>query len=408
MSFELPAPRAERPTVDAGWWQAIDASTRSHAAPIGVLQLDALAWNLAELERRANEVPLRLASKSVRVRELIELVVARPAWCGVLAYTLPEALWLAERGIEDVVVGYPSVDRAALQRLAADELLAQRVTIMVDDVAQLDLVDAVAAKRATPIRVALELDASFRNPLLGHIGVRRSPVHEPAALAALAEEVASRAGFRLVGLMAYEAQIAGVGDADSAVVRVMQRASVSELAERRAEAVQRVRAIAPLEFVNGGGTGSIESTGAESAVTEIAAGSGLFGPHLFDHYTRFQPAPAAAFGLDVVRKPLPNIATVLGGGWIASGPPGDDRLPLPVWPAGLGMLQREGAGEVQTPLKGAAAERLVPGDRVWFRHTKAGELAEHLDGFTLLREQNGEQLSVGETPSYRGEGKVFL
>ncbi|MBO9578910.1 MAG: amino acid deaminase/aldolase, partial [Microbacteriaceae bacterium] len=183
-----------------------------------------------------------------------------------------------------------------------------------------------------------------------------------------------------------------------------QAASARELAARRGEAVRLVREVAELEFVNGGGTGSVESTHADGSVTEVAAGSGLLGPHLFDHYRHFTPAPAAAFALDVVRRPTPDIATVLGGGWIASGPPAADRLPLAVWPEGLAYLPREAAGEVQTPLRGPAAAGLRPGDRVWFRHTKAGEIAEHLNALHVV----ADGVVIDELPTYRGEGKAFL
>jgi D-serine deaminase-like pyridoxal phosphate-dependent protein len=184
----------------------------------------------------------------------------------------------------------------------------------------------------------------------------------------------------------------------------MQAASARELAERRGAAVAAVRQLTELEFVNGGGTGSIETTRADGAVTEVAAGSGLLGPHLFDGYTAFAPAPAAAFALDVVRRPTPEIATLLGGGWIASGPTAPDRTPQLVWPAGLTMLPREGAGEVQTPVTGEAARNLRIGDRVWLRHTKAGEISEHLDAFAVVR----DGAVVDELPTYRGEGKTFL
>jgi D-serine deaminase-like pyridoxal phosphate-dependent protein len=206
--------------------------------------------------------------------------------------------------------------------------------------------------------------------------------------------------------MAYEAQVAGQVNrgAGRVHIRAMQKASIRELAERRGAAVAAVRQIADLEFVNGGGTGSLESTHADPSVTEIAAGSGLFGPHLFDGYVHFTPAPAASFAMSVVRRPTPEIATILGGGWVASGPPGTDRLPQIVWPEGLRMLPREMAGEVQTPVVGPAARDLRVGDRVWFRHTKAGEVSEHLDAFAVV--ENGR--IVEETPTYRGEGKVFL
>jgi len=237
--------------------------------------------------------------------------------------------------------------------------------------------------------------------------VRRSPVHDAAEVARLARAIVARDGFDLVGLMMYEAQIAGQPDAagsGDAVIRWMQRRSRQELVDRRGAIVAMLREIAPLEFVNGGGTGSLEATSADLAVTETTAGSGLLAGHLFDGYRAFTPAPAAAFALDVVRKPTPDIVTVLGGGWIASGPPVASRQPLPAWPAGLRTLGREGAGEVQTPLQGDAARSLTIGDRVWFRHAKSGELAERVDRYVLT---SGDTL-VGEVSTYRGEGKSFL
>jgi D-serine deaminase-like pyridoxal phosphate-dependent protein len=406
MTLKLTRPASAPWDDPANWWPALTAATHDLDAPVGVLAVEALAANAFDMLDRAAGLPIRVASKSVRVRGVLDAVLALPGYRGILAYSLAEALWLAETH-DDIVVGYPSADRGAIARLAADEKFASRVTLMIDDLAQLDLVDAVVApaKRAV-IRVAIELDASFRSRALGHIGVRRSPVFSPAEAEALAEAVIDRRGFRLVGMMAYEAQIAGVTNAGrrKAAIRAMQRASAEELKHRRGEAVRRVREVAELEFVNGGGTGSIESTHADPSVTEVAAGSGLFGPHLFDGYVQFAPAPAASFALDVVRRPAPDIATVLGGGWTASGPPAPDRVPKVAWPTGLRMLPRESAGEVQTPLQGGAARELAIGDRVWLRHTKAGELSEHLGAFALVE---GGALT-GELPTYRGEGKVFL
>lgn len=279
---------------------------------------------------------------------------------------------------------------------------------MVDDLAQLDLVDSVAAPgQRAEIRVAIDADASWRAPVLGHIGVRRSPVHDPDEVQRLARAIAARPGFRLVGLMMYEAQIAGQPDdtgSGDAVVRWMQRRSTEELRERRGAIVGAVRDVAELEFVNGGGTGSLEYTASDPAVTETTAGSGLLAGHLFDLYRHFTLAPAAAFALEVVRRPVDDIVTVLGGGWIASGPPVASRQPLPAWPTGLATLAREGAGEVQTPLQGAAAKNLSLGDRVWFRHAKSGELAERVDRYHLT---SGDTI-VGEAATYRGEGKSFL
>ena len=381
--------------------------------PLAVVDLAALRFNASELVRRAAGKRIRVASKSVRSREVLRAVLALDGFSGVLAFTLPEALWLAGSGFDDVLVGYPTVDRAALRRLAANRAAAEAVTLMVDSIEQLDLIEKCVAEvpEASPVRVCVDIDASWR-PLGGRvrIGARRSPLHSPAAVAAVAREAADRQWFRLVGLMAYEAQIAGVADAPPGrpvrglAVRAMQRGSAGELAERRANIVAAVKEIAQLEFVNGGGTGSVERTAAEEAVTEIGAGSGLFLPRLFDGYRQVGGRPAALFALPVVRRPGPGAITVLGGGYIASGVPGRDRLPQPFLPHGLRFDPQEGAGEVQTPLLGAAADNLAVGDRVWFRHAKAGELCERFAELHLIE---GDSVKA-TVPTYRGEGRTFL
>ncbi|WP_328422745.1 amino acid deaminase/aldolase [Micromonospora sp. NBC_00389] len=393
--------------------ERLDRATAHLDPPYAVVDLTAFDANSAALADRAAGKPVRLASKSVRSRELIGRALARPGWRGVMAFTLPEAIWLVRAGVsDDVLVAYPSVDRAALAELAADPALAAAITLMIDGTGQLDLIDAVqpSGQRAE-LRVCLELDASWR-PLRGrvHVGVRRSPVHSARAAGVLAATVAGRAGFRLVGLMAYEAQIAGLGDAPpgqtllAGAIRLAQRGSYRELLARRSAAVAAVGEHAELEFVNGGGTGSVAATSADPAVTEVTAGSGLYGPTLFDAYRAWRPTPAAFFACAVVRRPTPELATVLGGGWIASGPAADSRLPRPWLPAGLKLVGSEGAGEVQTPLSGAAAATLRIGDRVWFRHAKAGELCERVNELHLVE---GDAI-VATVPTYRGEGLAFL
>jgi D-serine deaminase-like pyridoxal phosphate-dependent protein len=394
----------------------LEAATSGIEAPFAAVDLDAFWSNAADMERRAGGKPIRLASKSVRCRALQRRVLGRPGFEGTLAFTLPEGLWLAGKDFENIVVAYPTTDREALIALAR-RTSDVRLSVMVDGVEQLDLIDAACGSTEVLVRVCIDLDAGLwlANGRV-RIGAKRSPVHSPVQAAALAREILSREKLRLVGMMAYEAQIAGLGDsppgrrARGAAIKALRRRSAKELAVRRAEAVAAVEEVLrdhsaePLEFVNGGGTGSLELTGAEPAVTEIAAGSGLYGPTLFDAYSAFKPAPAALFALPVVRRPSPGVATVLGGGYLASGPADAARLPSPFLPVGLSLDSQEGAGEVQTPLTGAAARELRVGDRVWFRHAKAGELCERFDRLYLIE---GERV-IEEVPTYRGEGKCFL
>ncbi|ANW21019.1 alanine racemase [Streptomyces clavuligerus] len=389
-----------------------DRATAHLDAPLAVVDLDAFDANADDLVRRAGGKPVRVASKSVRCRALLERVLEKDGFAGVMAFTLPEAVWLARSGFGDVLLAYPSADRAAFAELTGDPRSAAAVTVMVDDVAQLDLIDAARSGGREEVRVCLELDTAFR--LLGgriRVGARRSPLAAPEHLAELARSVVRRPGFRLVGIMAYEAHIAGVPDRApgapllSRAVRAFQRVSRAELAARRDRAVRAVRAVAPeLEFVNGGGTGSVQYTAAEAAVTEVAAGSGLFQPRLFDGFTSFTGRPAALFAQPVVRRPGVGVVTVLGGGYPASGVTGADRAPVPYLPEGLRYEAREGAGEVQTPLLGSAADDLLIGDKVWFRHAKAGELCERFAALHLI---DGDRVTAA-VPTYRGEGHTFL
>ncbi|NGY61787.1 amino acid deaminase/aldolase [Lentzea sp. NEAU-D13] len=387
----------------------LDAATKDLDPPFAIVDLDAFDHNAADLARRAAGHPIRVASKSIRVRELVSRALERPGYAGVMCYSLAEALWLSEQNIsEDLLVAYPTADRASLQKLAANETARQRVTIMVDSVEHLDFVDAAIGPHAD-IRVCLELDVSWR-PLPGvHIGPRRSAIHTPQQAKVLAAKITHRRGFKLVGVMAYEGQIAGLGDNPPGQplralgIRFIQSKSGPELIHRRTAVVSAIRQVADLEFVNGGGTGSLELTGSDPSVTELAAGSGLFGPTLFDAYQAFKPEPAALFALSVVRKPTKRVATLFAGGYIASGTPTPDRQPSPYLPAGLKTLGLEGAGEVQTPVTGKAAEQLKIGDRVWMRHAKAGELFERFDEVHLVHGDRIEQT----VPTYRGERHNF-
>jgi D-serine deaminase-like pyridoxal phosphate-dependent protein len=372
-----------------------------------VVDLDAFDANAADLTRRAAGKPIRIASKSLRIPALVRRALGLPGFAGVLSYSLREALWLVREGItDDVVLGYPTVDRGALRDLLADDYARARITLMVDDPAHLSLVES-CTHSPKGVRVAVDIDSGLR---LGrsHVGPKRSPLHDPSEVVAFVREVVDR-GFGLVGVMTYEGQVAGVPDdvpnqrARSLVVRKLKSASLAQLEQRRQAIARDLRELVELDFWNAGGSGSVETTVADPVVTEVAAGSGLLVPGLFDHYESFRPVPAAFFGVPVVRRPGGGLATVAGGGFIASGANGKDRLPLPWAPPDLHLTGLEGAGEVQTPLTGSGARLLQIGDWVWFRHAKSGELAEHTNRVHLL---SGAAI-VESVPSYRGLGLAW-
>lgn len=410
-----------RPLTPTQAYERLERATAGLQAPFGLIDLDAMDVNARDMVRRAGGKPIRLASKSLRCRALQERVLAGDGFHGTLAFTLGEALWLAEHGAQDIVVAYPTADQAALRELAeraGEREGAGSIAVMLDSAEQLPLIErAVRGIDGARVRVCLDIDAGWR--ALGgrvRVGVKRSPAHTPAEAAELAAAVLASGCAQLVGVMMYEAQIAGVGDTPpgrplrARAIRAMQALSTRELAPRRARVVEAVQDVlarsgeTALELVNGGGTGSLERTSSERAVTEVTAGSGLYAPGLFDAYRAFSPAPAALFALPVVRRPGPGVVTALGGGYLASGSGDGARLPHPYLPAGLRLDHEEGAGEVQTPLLGDVADRLEIGGRVYLRHAKAGELCER---FTTMHVLEGDRI-VDELPTYRGEGVCFL
>jgi D-serine deaminase-like pyridoxal phosphate-dependent protein len=349
-------------------------------APFAFLDLDAVWANAADMLRRSRGKPIRISSRAIRSRPVLErLLDLDPGFQGTLTYSLPETLWLWERGIRDLVLARPTADRACLTRLAriTSEDPEQAPVVTVDSTEHLDLIEEAAASFVAPIRVAIDIDLSWR-PLGGLFGVgaRRSPVRTAEGAVALAQEIDRRDRAKLVGVRAYEAQIAGIGDnvpgkaITNLLVRRMQAASARDVEERRAEIVSALSDVAQLEFVNGGGTGSIETTASEWAVTEIGAGSGFSAPVRLDHYRSFRPRPAAMFALPVTRS------------------------------SGLDGAPRE----AQQALPREAPDRLALGDRVYFRDLRAGELCERFDRVFLV---TGTTIR-DEVPTYRGERKSFL
>jgi D-serine deaminase-like pyridoxal phosphate-dependent protein len=244
-----------------------------------------------------------------------------------------------------------------------------------------------------------------------HVGVRRSPLRDPERVVALARRVADQPALRFAGILGYEAQLAGLPDRSAGqawkrtLVRAVKRGSRSAVASIRARVVAALESagLAPA-VVNGGGTGSVDWSSTDPALTEITIGSGFLCGHLFDGYRGLDLQPALAFALQIVRRPAPGVVTCLGGGWIASGQIGTDRLPRPAWPLGCRLLPLEGAGEVQTPVEVPEGIQLELGDPIVFRPAKSGELAEHVTEYLFVR---GDRI-VDRAPTYRGLGHCFL
>lgn len=406
-----------RPPREGPSYEQLRRAVSGARLPAAVLDLDAFDANLEAhlaLATRAG-LPLRLATKSIRVVALLRRALQRPGTRGLMCYSTHEAERLHAAGFDDLFVAYPAFRADDIRGLARLTREGANVSLALDSAEAIDACSEIAERQGARLRVVLCVDMSLR---LGggrvHLGVRRSPVHDVGDVVALAERVRGRAGLRLHGLMGYEAQVAGLPDRspfDSPLVRLGKRtlraASMRELAERRARMVDALRTRGfELALVNGGGTGSLDRIQPGSGLTEVTAGSGLFKPLQFDGYdSEFVSglSPACFFALEVTRRPGPGMVTCFGGGYVASGSAGPEKLPRPHLPRGLELSSTEGAGEVQTPVFGAAADELRLGDPVFFRHAKAGELLERFDELLLVA---GGQI-VERARTYRGEGWCF-
>jgi D-serine deaminase-like pyridoxal phosphate-dependent protein len=373
------------------------------------VDLDALDRNVDRLVAAAGGRPIRVATKSVRHPGLLRRIAARGGITAVMPYCAPEAELLVKEGFRDLLIAYPigrSIDAELVAELVAAGAEARCV---VDAVDQVDLLARAARARGVTVPVCLDVDLSLRiGP--AHLGVRRSPIRSAADAVAVGRAVREAGGLALVGVLAYEAQIAGIRDRGASGWRDPARALVKARSRplavaRRAEIVGALRADGhDVGLVNGGGTGSAAFTAGDPTVTEIAVGSGFLCSHLFDGYDGLPLEPALFFALPVVRRSDPGFVTCAGGGYPASGSAGEDRLPVVVFPEGLAPLGLEGFGEVQTPLRwtGSGPPPAL-GDPVLCRPAKAGEIAERFATYLLVR----DGAVVAEEPTYRGMGACF-
>ncbi len=399
------------------------AVLKDERLPAVVVDLDAFDRNVAKiggiLQRGGHGHHLRLATKSVRVPALIRRILdSGEPYRGLMCFAVEEVCFLAEQGFDDFLVAYPTVQPSDIQRLVDLMADGKTVRLVLDSIEQIEILSAANPHGERPIDVVLDVDMSLR--LFGgrvHLGVRRSPLRSVEDVFTLCEAVRCLSGIRIVGMMGYEAQVAGLGDRNpfkrlinpvAAVIRRRSMARVAELRKQLAEGFHE-RDL-DLQLFNGGGTGSVNFTVNEPWLTELTAGSGFLCSHLFDYFSNIQLEPACFFVLQASRSSDEGYLTCAGGGYIASGEPGWDKVPRPHLPKGLRFVSTEGCGEVQTPLRlpGDGSLKLgreIPwGGPVLFRHAKAGELAEHFNEYLLVA--GGE--IVDRAATYRGLGGSFV
>ncbi len=385
------------------------AAIAGRRLPLALVDLDAMEENARRIYAGTRGKRVRIATKSLRSVDLIRTAAGLGAEqvAGLMTFVARETPLLVREGFKDLLLAYPTANPEDIGDIARANRGGAVAAVVADAPDQLEALDAAAREAGAKIPVVVDVDVAYH--ALGglRLGVLRSPLSNPTDVAQFARRIAATPGLSFHGVMAYEAQVAGIADHDpfaprlDRVKRAIKALSRPDVLKTRAEIARLLREQGtPPKIFNGGGTGSIPSSTADDSLTEVAVGSGFLASHLFDHYNDVPLVPAAFFALQVVRKPKAGVVTCHGGGYVASGEAGPSRLPRPALPEGLSLVSLEGAGEVQTPLKVPGSVELAIGDPVFFRHAKAGELAEHFTEYLLVR---GDRV-VGEAKTYRGLG----
>ena len=399
-------------------YQTLRELFKGQRLPLAFVDLDSFDANVntAASIAQAAAKKLRIGTKSVRCLPLMERVLAHASSCfhGFLTFTAEETLLLAERGHDDFILAYPTVQPGDLEILAQLAKQGKQVSVMVDNIQHLDILERTGKQHGIVFNACLEIDMAYR-PLRSdvlHLGLRRSPIRTPEQALELVKYAKGISNVMIGSLMGYEGHIAGTNDnvphqaVKNAIYRKLKNASVKELSSRRVAVIRSIQeAGVDLRLVNGGGSGSLVSTLHDESVTEATIGSGLYASGLFHYFREVKYQPSAFFALQVVRIPKEGMVTCAGGGYIASGAIEKSKLPLPAMPLGLKYVDLEGAGEVQTPLVlPQGCPKLNLGDPVFFQHAKAGELCERFNELILI--QGGKIVDIVKT--YRGEGFAFL
>lgn len=402
-------------------YRELEALLDRETLPALIVDLDVLEANIARLASIVSAAgkKLRVASKSVRIAEVLNHIIEQgsPHVRGLMCFSVAEADFLHRKGFDDLLLAYPCLQPAEMALLRELRARGAEVTAMLDCPDHVRILDEAWARLGrdaswSPLPVCIDVDMSYR-PLGDrgpHLGVQRSPLRSVAAFQSLLKQLEKAPHLRLRGVMGYEAQIAGLGEANpftplmNPLKRLFKERSVKDVASKRGALARCLKeAGLTLSLFNGGGTGSLRTTSREPWITEVTAGSGFLQSHLFDYYRDNRNEPALCFALRVTRRPQPGVVTCQSGGFVASGECSKDKLPRPFLPQGLEIIAAEGFGEVQTPLRVPGGVELKIGSPVIFRPAKAGEIAERFNECLLKR---GGQI-VGRARTYRGEGYCF-
>jgi D-serine deaminase-like pyridoxal phosphate-dependent protein len=387
-------------------YEDLKTLVKEYKFPMVICDFDTFNENLERIGNylRKSKKSMRLCTKSIRVPELIKKVEEKDFVNGIFTYNSAETLFLAEKyQFSDILLGYPITSSFDAEELCKAALIdGVNITVMVDSIEHLDILEKVASKYNVQLKALIEFDVA--DHFLGqNVGVYRSPLRKPEEILRFAMEIKNRKHLEYRGIMGYEAQNASIGD-NSAFMRWIKKRSRKHVNKCRKEVFKLLKSEGyEPQVVNGGGSGCFQETAAESSITEIGIGSLLFKSHIFDSINSLKEfKPSLFFILQVVRKPKEDIVTAFSGGYVSSGKV--RALPKIVKPENLKTIKNEQFGEVQSPFKFNPKLVIINlGDPIFCRFGKAGEPLEYFNKVFMY--SNGKIINNFFT--YRGMGNRF-
>lgn len=379
------------------------------ARPFACIDLEALDWNIKMVNVQSKGKDIRIATKSIRSVELLQYIAERlDNHSGWMTFDCQETLFLLERGFTHILLGYPQMERESIELMIPYIAQGADITFMIDREEHWRLLHEIGLQHNIVLKVCIDVNVSTDFKWI-YFGTQRSSLKQVEDVKSLLMKMKEFPNTEVIGIMGYEAQIAGVVDRpvirwQQPLIQFLKKRSMTLIGQLRRDTVNQIKKACPsIQFVNGGGSGSIDFTVQAKEVTELTIGSAFYFPALFSRYKQLPFKSAASYALRVTRIPEDGIAVCHGGGYTASGAIGIDKAPVPFWPNNLYLLKNEGPGEVQTPL--LDKDRILSvGDTVFFRHAKAGELCER---FLKIHGRRGDKY-VKAFKTYRGEGGCFI
>jgi D-serine deaminase-like pyridoxal phosphate-dependent protein len=93
---------------------------KNEQLPLCYCNLDLLNENIQAIAKRAEgkNKTIRVATKSVRSTFVLQHILkSNPIYKGLMCYSGNEALWLIEKGFDDLLLGYPIVNKEEIRKI---------------------------------------------------------------------------------------------------------------------------------------------------------------------------------------------------------------------------------------------------------------------------------------------------